>query len=690
MSDLILTSRSEDVLVVTVNNPPVNALSPGVPEGLAAAVKAGAADDAIQAIVIIGGGRTYIAGADIKEFGKITSGERGGIELAPMLKEIEDSPKPVVMAIHGTALGGGLETAMAGHYRVAVSSAQVGQPEVKLGIIPGAAGTQRLPRLAGTAKAMEMCAFGEPVSAAEAHAAGIIDEIIDGDLLAGAIAFARRAPGVRRTRDLAAKLATTEESETLAAGTRATAAKRLRGQKAPLAAIDCVAAASRLSFEEGCEYERSVFEKCLFDVQSKSMIHAFFGERTVSKIPGLAKDAAVLPVRRAAIIGAGTMGGGIAMVYANAGVPVLLKDASQEALDRGLATIRRNYENSVKKGRYTAADAEERMGRITPTLSYDGFENADIVVEAVFEDLELKKKTFAEMDQIARPGAILASNTSTLDIDAIAAATKRPEWVIGHHFFSPANVMRLLEIVRGKASSDSVIASSMELARKLRKVGVLAGNCRGFIGNRMFGPYRGQAVMLVEEGALPEQVDQALYEWGMAMGPLAVGDLAGLDVGWRIRKEFKHLEVSGVRYPEGEDLLCEQGWFGQKTGQGWYQYDAQRNATPNADAVDLVRRFAADKGIHQSTFTNDEIIERTIYALVNEGAQLLGEGIAIRSVDVDMVYLLGYGFPAWRGGPMLYANTVGLPRVLEAIQRFGWKPAPLLAQLAATSSGFTN
>lgn len=690
MNDLILTERRDGILVVTVNNPPVNALSPGVPEGLVAAVKAGNAEAAVKAIVIIGGGKTYIAGADIKEFGKITSGERGGIALAPLLREIEDSNKPVVMAIHGTALGGGLETAMAGHYRVAVATAQAGQPEVKLGIIPGAAGTQRLPRLAGTAKAMEMCAFGEPVSAQDALAAGIIDEIVEGDLLEGAIAFALRTPGVRRTRDLTAKLATPEEAESLAVAVKATAARKMRGQKAPLAAVECVAAASRLPFDEGCEYERAAFEKCLFDVQSKSMIHAFFGERTVAKIPGLSKDAAIAGVKRAAITGAGTMGGGIAMVYANAGIPVLLKDVSEEALERGMATIRGNYENSVRKGRLTSADAEARLARITPVLTYDGFDQADVVVEAVFENLELKRKTFAELDAVARPGAILASNTSTLDIDAIAGATSRPEWVIGHHYFSPANVMRLLEIVRGKATSDSVIASSMELARRLRKVGVLAGNCRGFIGNRMFGAYRGEAVMLVEEGATPWQVDQALYDWGMAMGPFAVGDLAGLDVGWRIRKEFRHLEIAGKRYPEAEDLLCERGWFGQKTGRGWYEYDAQRNASPNDEALALARDYAAQRKINQKKFTTDEIIERTIYALVNEGARLLEEGIAIRPVDIDMVYLLGYGFPVWRGGPMFYAGCVGLPRVLDAVKRFEWEPAPLLAQLASGPSGFTG
>lgn len=690
MNGLILAQLHGDILVITVNNPPVNALSPGVPEGLVAAVRSANADAPVKAIVVIGGGKTYIAGADIKEFGKITSGERGGIALAPMLEEIEDSAKPVVMAIHGTALGGGLETAMAGHYRVASPAAQVGQPEVKLGIIPGAGGTQRLPRLAGTAKAMEMCAFGEPVGAREAHAAGIVDEVIEGDLLEGAITFARGVAGARRTRDLSEKLLSPADAEALGLAVKAAAAKRLRGQTAPLVAVDCVAAASRLRFAEGCEFERKAFERCLFDVQSKSMIHAFFGERTVSKIPGLPKSLEPLEVRQAAVIGAGTMGGGIAMVYANAGIPVLLKDVSQEALDRGMATIQRNYENSVQKGRISPSEASERLARIRPVLSYDGFGEADIVVEAVFENLELKKQTFAEIDSVARPDAILATNTSTLDVDDIAGATRRPDWVIGHHFFSPAPVMRLLEIVRGRATSDRVISASMDLARRLRKVGVLAGNCRGFIGNRMFGPYRGEAVMMVEQGATPEQVDQALYNWGMAMGPLAVGDLAGLDVGWRIRKEFRHQEIPGKRYPEAEDLLCEKGWFGQKTGQGWYRYDAQRNARSNPEALELTREMAQQKNIPQRSFTGDEIIERAVCALINEGARLLGEGIAIRSVDIDMVYLLGYGFPIWRGGPMYYADCIGLPRIIETIKRFGWEPAPLLAQLTSTSQGFTR
>jgi 3-hydroxyacyl-CoA dehydrogenase len=687
MPDLVLTSRDGDVMVVTINNPPVNALSPGVPEGILAAVQSAASDAGVKSVVIIGGGRTFIAGADIKEFGKITSGGRGGIALTPLLAALEDSPKPIIMAIHGTALGGGLETAMAGHYRVAAPSAQVGQPEVKLGIIPGAAGTQRLPRLAGIEKAMEMCAFGEPISAQDALAAGIVDQILEGDLLSEAIRFARSVPGVRKTRERGEKLADAASAQALASKLKAAAAKRMRGQRAPLAAIDAVAAAA-MPFAEGCDFERRLFEECLFGTQSKAMIYAFFGERAVAKIPGLAKDTPVLSVSRAAIVGAGTMGGGIAMVYANAGIPVVLKEISQEALDRGMARIAGNYAASVKKGRITQAWADQRLALIEPTLRYDGFEQADIVIEAVFENMELKKKTFAELDQVSRAGAILASNTSTLDIDELARTTKRPDWVVGHHYFSPANVMRLLEIVRGAATSDSVVATSMELARKLKKVGVLAGNCRGFIGNRMFGPYRNQAIMLVEEGALPQQVDQALFDWGMAMGPFAVGDLAGLDVGWRIRKEFKHLELPGVRYAEAEDVLCEAGHFGQKTGAGWYRYDENRSAEPDPWALEQARAVAAARKIPQRTFSAEEIVERTVYALVNEGARILEDGIALRPVDIDIIYLTGYGFPAWRGGPMFYAESVGLGEVYSKIKRFHdelgplWEPAPLLEQAA--------
>jgi 3-hydroxyacyl-CoA dehydrogenase len=699
MSDLIKYARHHDVAVLTIENPPVNALSPGVPEGLGEGIQAAAQDPEVRAIVIIGGGRTFIAGADIREFGKITSGEKPRSSLHPLLLAIEDSAKPVIMAIHGTAFGGGLEVAMSGHYRVAAPTAQVGQPEVKLGIIPGAAGTQRLPRLAGISKAVEMCAFGEPISAKDALAAGVVDKIIEGDLLEGAIAFAREKAAVPapKTRDRSEKLGDGAGNTAIFALARQESRKTRRGQTAPLAAIDAVETATKLSFEDGCKREAEIFRECLYSPQSKALIHAFFGERTVAKIPDVPKETPLYEIRRAAVIGAGTMGGGIAMNYANAGIPVIVKETTPAALDRGIATIRKNYENSVKKGRFSQAVMDQRMALITPQLTYDGFDQADIIVEAVFEGMDLKKQIFAEIDKLAKPTCILASNTSTLDIDEIASATTRPQMVVGHHFFSPANVMRLLEIVRGKATSKAVIASSMALAKKLSKVGVLAGNCRGFIGNRMIAPYGREAQFLVEEGAAVEAVDQAIYDFGLAMGPLAMGDLAGLDVGWRIRKEFKHLEKPGVRVPLVSDQLCEMGRFGQKTGAGWYKYDENRRAIPDPAVAALIEKTARAAGVERRNISSEEIVDRCIYALVNEGARLLDEGIAIRAVDIDIVYLNGYGFPAWRGGPMCYADTIGLKNVLARVQEFEqrhgadlWAPAPLLKRLTEAGKTFAS
>ncbi|HTB11863.1 MAG TPA: 3-hydroxyacyl-CoA dehydrogenase NAD-binding domain-containing protein [Bryobacteraceae bacterium] len=696
MSELVKYTRDGNVAIITIDNPPVNALSPGVPEGILEGIEKAEAAPEVAAIVVIGGGRTFIAGADIKEFGKITSGARPRLALYPTLLKIEDSAKPVVMAIHGTAFGGGLEVAMAGHYRVAVASAQVGQPEVKLGIIPGAAGTQRLPRLAGVAKAVEMCAFGEPVEAKTALSVGIVDKIIDGDLLEGALSFAREiaAKPAPKTRERDEKLKDAAKNVTVFAVAREHARRTKRGQTAPLAAIEAVEASTKGTFAEGCEREAQIFQECLFSTQSKALIHAFFGERIVAKIPDIPKDTKIYDIRKAAIIGAGTMGGGIAMNYANAGIPVIIKETTQEALDKGFATIKKNYQNSVNKGRFSAETMQKRLDLITLSLNYDGFEQADIVVEAVFEGMALKKQIFSELDKIAKPDCILASNTSTLSIDEIASATTRPQMVIGHHFFSPANVMRLLEIVRGRETSKEVIATSMGLAKKLNKVGVLAGNCRGFIGNRMIHCYGREAQFLVEEGATVEQVDTALYDFGMAMGPLAMGDLAGLDVGWRIRKEFKHLEKPGVRVPLVADQLCEMGRYGQKTGAGWYQYDENRKPAGDPLVTALIDRLAREAGIERRAVSNDEIIERTIYALVNEGARILEEGIALRSVDIDIVYLNGYGFPAWRGGPMFYADTVGIPKVLARIEEFEkshgelWAPAPLLKKLAAEGKTF--
>lgn len=699
MSELVQLTKQGNVAVITINNPPVNAISLGVPEGIAAALKEAEADDRVEAIVLMGGGRTFVAGADIKEFEKITSGQKPrGEGLNPLLRRIEDCRKPVVMAIHGNALGGGLELAMAGHYRVAAPDAQMGQPEVKLGIIPGAGGTQRLPRLAGVAQALKMCAEGSSVSAAEALQHGMVDRLIEGDLLAGALLFARELAGrsPRRTRERDEKLGTAEANAPILAAAREAVNKKQRGMKAPLAAIEAVAAATRLPFDEGCELEQKLFLECLFSEQSKALIHVFFSEREVAKIPDVPKDTPTVPVRLAGIVGAGTMGGGIAMVFANAGIPVLLKEADQPALDRGLDNIRKNYANSVKRGRLSQQFVEERLGLIKPTLSYGEFENADLVVEAVFEGMAVKKEVFAQLHRAAKAGAILASNTSTLSIDELASATSRPEAVIGTHFFSPANVMRLLEVVRGKATSRTTIATCMQLAKKLGKIAVLVGNCRGFVGNRMFHPYRREGQFLVEEGATVEAVDQALRDFGMAMGPLATGDLAGLDVGWRIRKEYRHLNPPGVRQPIAEDRLCEMGRYGQKTGAGWYRYDEQRRPLPDPEVNELVHSWAAEAGIRQRAIVPAEILERCLYALVNEGARILEEGIALRPGDIDIIYLNGYGFPAYRGGPMWHADTVGLTKVYDRVHEFHerhgeqWRPAPLLKELAEAGKTFAS
>jgi 3-hydroxyacyl-CoA dehydrogenase len=545
-----------------------------------------------------------------------------------------------------------------------------------------------------------MCAFGEPIRAKEALASGIVDKVIDGDLLPGAIAFARdmveRGIQPTKTRDRNSKLGDQPANEPLFAAARDKARKTRRGMIAPLAAIDAVEAATTLAFGKGCDKERELFLKCLFSDQSKALIHIFFGEREVAKIPDIPKGTPTRDIQRAAVIGAGTMGGGIAMVYANAGIPVLLKEASQEFLDKGIATIKKNYSNSVNKGRFSQEVMDQRMSLIHPTLTYDGFQDADIVVEAVFEGMELKKEVFGELDRICKPEAILASNTSTLNIDEIASATTRPHQVIGHHFFSPANVMRLLEIVRGKATSVEVLASSMALARKLNKIGVMVGNCRGFVGNRMLAPYGREAQFLVEEGAKVEAVDRALYDFGLAMGVLAMGDLAGLDVGWRIRKEYRHLETPGIRQPMVADRLCEMGRFGQKTGAGWYRYDESRKAIPDREVEELIQQLAKEAGIQRREITAEEIIERTMYALVNEGARILEEGFALRAVDIDIIYVNGYGYPAWRGGPMWYADTVGLKNVFERVCEFHathgqlWEPAPLLKRLAEQGKTFAD
>jgi 3-hydroxyacyl-CoA dehydrogenase len=699
MNDLVQFGRDRDVAILTIDNPPVNAISPGVPEGLLAGIDRVESDPEIKAAVLIGAGSTFIAGADIREFNKIASGQKKrGEGLHPLLSRIENCRKPLVVAIHGNAFGGGLELAMAGHYRVATPSAQLGQPEVKLGLIPGAGGTQRLPRLAGVAKAVEMCAAGNPISAHHAHGCGLIDRLIEHDLLSGAVAFAREISTnpLVRTRDRNEKLGTPEENEPIFAAARQTSQRKQRALVAPLAAIDAVEAATTLPFDEGCKFEQKLFMDCLFTDQSKALIHVFFGEREVGKIPDIPKETPTIPVTKAAVVGAGTMGGGIAMALANAGLPVLLKETDQAALDRGIATLRRNYAASVQRGRFTQEFVDQRLRLITPTLTYDGFSDADLVIEAVFEGMAVKKQVFGELDRICKNAVILASNTSTLDIDEIACATSRPKSVIGTHFFSPANIMRLLEIVRGELTSKEAVATCMQLAKKLGKVGVVVGNCRGFVGNRMFHPYIREAQFMVEEGASVPAVDQALYNFGMAMGPLATSDLAGLDVGWRIRKEYRHLEKPGIRQPLAADQLCEIGRYGQKTLAGWYRYDEARQPSPDPEVEQLVRKLAVQNGVVQHEVSTAEIVDRCILALVNEGARILEEGIALRAVDIDVIYINGYGFPAYRGGPMWYADALGLDKVYERIRQFHeqygdlWEPAALLKQLVREKKNFSD
>jgi 3-hydroxyacyl-CoA dehydrogenase len=652
---LVHYERDQEVAVITIDNPPVNALSPCVPEALTAAITQANADASVRAMVVIGAGRTFIAGADVNEFGKPTSAQYLA-SLLEAVRTVEDSTKPVVMAIHGSALGGGLETAMAGHYRVIAPSAQIGQPEVKLGLIPGAGGTQRLPRLAGVAKAVEMCAFGAAVKAQEALAAGIVDQIIDGDLRAAAISFAREiaAKPFQKTRDRNEKLTA---DPAIFASARDQARKKMRGQTAPQAAIDAVESATKLPFAEGLQREAALFAECLSSPQSKALIHAFFAERAVTKIPGIISTIPAHEIRRAAIVGAGTMGGGIAMALANAAIPVTIKETTQEALDRGMFTIRRNY------SRLPPEAAAQKLALITPQLTYDDFDQADIIIEAVFENLSAKQKVFRELDRIAKPACILATNTSSLNIDQIASATHRPEMVIGLHFFSPANIMRLVEIVRGQSTLLEVTATAASLTKVLGKIGVVAGNCPGFIGNRMINVYGREAQFLLEEGASVEQVNQALYDFGMPMGPLAMFDLVGNDV----MRDIADVSGAppGARRPLVLPQLFAQGRLGQKTGKGWSRYDENRKPSPDPEVAALIETTARAAGIERRVIPQEEIVDRCILALVNEGARILEEGMALRASDIDVIYITGYGFPAWRGGPMFYAQTLG-PAIVKA------------------------
>ncbi|HET9627651.1 MAG TPA: 3-hydroxyacyl-CoA dehydrogenase NAD-binding domain-containing protein [Kofleriaceae bacterium] len=689
------------VAVLTIDNPPVNALSAGVWAGIDAAVARAVADPDVAAIVITGAGATFVAGADIHGFKALRTRDDalGRVEHShALLARLEDATKPVVAAIHGNAFGGGLELAMACHYRIATADASVGQPEVLLGLIPGAGGTQRLPRLAGAERAIEMCTEGKPVRAAKAQAAGILDEIVEsksaGDLRAAAIKFAlARAAGgeLRRTRDLPLDGV---------AGLAAVTAARPKLKPHPHAAhaaLDAIEAAMTTSFAEGSRRERALFADCVVSTESKALRHLFFAEREATKVPDVPKTTPVAPIARAAVIGAGTMGGGIAMAYANVGIPVLLKDVDAGALDRGMATIRKNYESSVAKGKLSPAAYQKTIGLITPTTTYDGFDQVDVVVEAVFENMELKKATFAELGKVTKPSCILASNTSTLDLDEFGAASGRLANVIGHHFFSPANVMKLLEIVRGRHTSAETIATSVALGKRLGKVGAVVGNCFGFVANRMLGYYMREAYLLLEEGATVPQIDGVLTAFGMPVGPFGLQDIAGIDVGARIRQYLASVGKTRAEGPQSEvpDKLFALGRYGQKTGAGWYKYEAgSRNRQPDPLIDELAAEAAARRGVTRRAISDDEILARTMTALANEGARVLEEGFALRAGDIDVIYCYGFGYPRHRGGPMFYADTVGLPTVLARVEdyraRLGdhWKPAPLLIRLAREGRGF--
>ena len=701
MTNLVTSALHDDIAVITINNPPVNALSQEVADGIATAVARAQSDPAVRGIVIAGAGRTFVAGADINALEGLAWGEGGGApEMHDILGRLEDGPKPVVMALHGTILGGGLELAMGGHYRVAVADALMGQPEVNLGIIPGAEGTQRLPRLVGVEKAIEMCVTGKPIKAAEALTIGLIDRIVDGDLVSGAVQFAREAAARTaahpQTRARTDKLPTPDALPALVAAGKELAKKTRRNLEAPRAVVDAIAAAATLPFDEGCVRERGIFNDCAKSEQCKALIHVFFAERGAAKVPGISKDTPVAPINTVAIVGAGTMGGGIAMAAANAGLNVVISDTGSEQLETGLSRIRSNYDTSMKRGRFTPEGVQERLGRIRTAVGLDSVASADLVIEAVFENMALKKEIFQKLDAIAKPEALLATNTSTLDIDQIAAVTRRPEKVIGLHFFSPANVMRLLEIVRGAKTSPETLAAALAIGRRLGKVGVVAGNAPGFIGNRMMFPYMYEAQFLVEDGATPEQVDRALTDFGMAMGIFAVDDMAGVDIAWRVRKELNQFSEPGARKPLVADKLCEMGRFGQKTGGGWYRYGEDRKPIPDPDVLALIEQTTTAAGIKRRPFISEEIVERTIYALINEGARVLDEGVALRAADIDTVYVSGYGFPAYRGGPMFYADRVGLAHIHERVTALHrehgqrWAPAPLLARLAREGSTFRD
>ncbi len=686
------------VAVITLDNPPVNGLGHALRSGIVQGLDAAQADVNIQAIVLIGSPKAFSGGADIREFN--TPKATAEPMLRTVIRALEDCVKPVIAAIGGVAMGGGLELALGCHYRVAAPGAQIALPEVNLGILPGAGGTQRLPRLLGVEAALNMIVSGKTIPSEQFKGTPLLDELVEGDLLAGALAYARKVVAeklpLKRVRDMKLVYPNAEAFFQFSRNTVGAMAKNL---PAPLKCVDAVEAAVMKSFDEGLAVERECFVYLVGTPESRALRHAFFGERTASKIADVPDDTPKRKVERVAIIGAGTMGGGIAMNFLSAGMPVTLLETKQEALDKGVATLRKNYDGQLKKGKLTQEKLDKLLSQLKPTLSYDDIKDADLIIEAVFEDIGVKEQVFKKLDEVAKPGAILASNTSTLDINKIAAFTKRPQDVIGLHFFSPANVMKLLEVVRGAATGKDVLATVMQVAKKIKKTAVVSGVCDGFIGNRMIEQYLRQALFLLDEGASPQQVDAALEKFGFAMGPFRMSDLAGNDIGWAIRKR-RYAEQPDILYSRVADRLCEQGRFGQKTGAGWYRYEVNnsgRDALPDTAVDELIANYRKEIGITPRKISNNEIVERCVYALVNEGARILEEGIAQRASDIDMVYLTGYGFPLYRGGPMLYADIVGLYNVVRAAHKFAanshgdaafWQPAPLLAKLAGEGKTF--
>jgi 3-hydroxyacyl-CoA dehydrogenase len=688
ITEVVDLEKQGEIAILMINNPPVNALSVGVRKGMVDGVRMAMEDDSVKALVIACAGRTFIAGYDITEFGKPLL--EPGLEIAFDL--IENGQKPVISAIHGTALGGGLETALVCHFRVAVGSARFGLPEVLLGLLPGGGGTQRLPLVVGPEKAIQMIATGNQISAQDALQESLIDEIIEGDLVSGAVAFAKKVLAekrpLRKIRDRREKVDAAKGKPEVFAEARKAFAKSKRGFEAPQACIDAVEAAVNLPIEEGLKKEQELFLKLMMGSQSAAQRYAFFAEREVAKIPDVPADTPQIPINKVGIVGAGTMGGGIAMNCANVGIPVIIMEVNQQLLDKGLGICRKNYENTASKGRITREDVEKRMSLIKGTLSLDDFADVDMVIEAVYENMDLKKEIFAKLDKICKPGAVLASNTSALNINEIASATKRPESVIGLHFFSPANVMRLLEVVRGEKTSKPVIATSMAFGKRIQKIAVLVGVCRGFVGNRMLYERSRETNKLILESGSPQQIDKVIFDFGFPMGPFTMSDMAGLDIGWN--KATSKGETL-------RDRLCEAGRLGQKTSAGFYDYQpGNRTPIPSPVVEKMIKDFAAEHHFQQRTISDEEILEKSLYPMINEGAKILEEGIAIRPSDIDVIWIYGYGWPIYRGGPMFYADLVGVKKIYDKMMEFQkkegdvWKPSALLEKLAKEGKGFKD